>query len=80
MQTPSTLDAVRSIKDPAERAAAAVLYLARLHDREAEALAVRNAALAAAPLNAPALAAAVGVSVATVKAARRRPHQPERTP
>lgn len=66
-----TLEDVRSYTDPTERAEAATVYLARLHEKEQEALAIRNEALRVAPYSAPQLAARTGVSVATVKAARR---------
>ncbi len=69
---PRTLEEVRVIADPILRARAATAYLARLHDREREAMTVRDEALVAArPLRAPETAERVGVSVSVVKHARR---------
>lgn len=69
---PRTLDEVREHADPIDRARAAVAYLGRLHDREREALVLRDEALRAArPLRAPEVAERVGVTVAVVKHARR---------
>lgn len=72
---PRTLAAASVEPDPTVRARLAVLYLARLDRHRADALAVRDAALREAPVNAPTLADLVGVSHATVKLARRSPRR-----
>lgn len=71
-----TIADVRGHPDPTERALAAVLYLRRLHEMEGQAFEVRDEAIRAAPETAPELARILGVSVATVKHARRGPTPP----
>jgi hypothetical protein len=67
----TSIDAVKGVEDPSDRAAAAAEYLRLLHDRERTAIHVRDEAIRASRLPAPELARRTGVSVGTIKVARR---------
>lgn len=67
----TSIDAVREVADPTARVSAASEYLSRLREREAEALKLRDDAIRASRASAPELARLSGLSVATIKVARR---------
>jgi hypothetical protein len=68
----TSIDALQGVEDPTERVVAAAAYLRRLHGFEGEAIRVRDEAIRSSPVPGPALAERAGISLGTVKAARRR--------
>ncbi len=71
MTTPKTLDELKAITDPLHRAAGAVAYIDRLSRFRADAISIRDHALRETTAGPTEAARIAGVSISTVKLARR---------